>query len=188
MKETKTLQESYESIGQYYNAKEIYPLYDGNDLGANYSPKQTIFKVWAPSANMVSLNLYKTGSDVEHDAGRILTTQMKKNPDNGVWSVAISSDLKGVYYTYTVLANGESRETQDVYSYAVGVNGNRSMVVDLKSTDPEGWSSDKHVLLEKPTDAVIWEVHVRDFSISRTSGVSVEKEVNILPLHKEEQG
>lgn len=175
VKETKTLQESYESIGQYYNAKEIYPLYDGNDLGANYSPKQTIFKVWAPSANMVSLNLYKTGSDVEHDAGRILTTQMKKNPDNGVWSVAISSDLKGVYYTYTVLANGESRETQDVYSYAVGVNGNRSMVVDLKSTDPEGWSSDKHVLLEKPTDAVIWEVHVRDFSISRTSGVSAEK-------------
>jgi len=89
VKNDKTLQESYETIGEYYNSQEIYPLYDGNDLGANYTPKQTVFKVWAPSASIVSLNLYKTGSDVEQGAGRILTTQMKKNPDNGVWSVAV---------------------------------------------------------------------------------------------------
>lgn len=170
----KTLQESYETIGTYYNAKEIYPLYDGNDLGASYTPKQTVFKVWAPSANMVSLNLYKTGSDVEQGAGKILTTQMRKNEENGVWSVAVSSDLKGVYYTYTVMVNGEARETQDVYSFAVGVNGSRSMVVDLKSTNPVGWEDDKHILVEKPTNAVIWEIHVRDFSISRTSGVNSE--------------
>ena len=169
-----TLQESYESIGEYYNAKEIYPLYNGNDLGATYTPRQTTFKVWAPSATSVSLNLYKTGSDVEQGAGKLLTTFMKKNPETGVWSLAVSSDLKGVYYTYTVMVDGVARETQDVYSKAVGVNGNRSMVVDLKSTDPEGWSEDKHVLLDKPTDAVIWEVHVRDFSISKTSGVNHE--------------
>lgn len=167
-----TLQESYQTIGEYYNAKEEYPLYDGDDLGATYTPKKTTFKVWAPSASTVSLNLYRTGSDVEQGAGRILSTPLKKNFDTGVWSIAISSDLKGVYYTYTVVVDGVSRETQDVYSKAVGVNGNRSMVVDLKSTNPEGWDEDKHIFVDSPTDAVIWEVHVRDFSISKTSGVN----------------
>lgn len=169
---TKNLQESYHSIGEYYNAKEIYPLYDGNDLGANYTPQQTIFKVWAPSAEMVLLNLYRTGSDVEHGACKILSTYMKKNPETGVWSIVIKSDLKEVYYTYTVKVDGVERETQDVYSKAVGVNGNRSMVVDLEATNPDGWENDKHILVEKPTDAVIWEVHVRDFSISKSSGVN----------------
>lgn len=172
--ERKSLQESYQSIGEYYNAKELYPLYDGNDLGANYTPKKTVFKVWAPSADMVLLNLYRTGSDVEEGACKIISTNMKKNPETGVWSVAVASDLKGVYYTYTIEVEGIARETQDVYSKAVGVNGNRSMVVDLASTNPEGWEDDKHVLVEKPTDAVIWEVHVRDFSISKTSGVNLE--------------
>ncbi|MEE0265389.1 MAG: type I pullulanase [Acutalibacteraceae bacterium] len=170
----KFLQENYHSVGDYYNAKEIYPLYNGNDLGATYTKEQTVFKVWAPSASSVSLNLYKTGSDVEHGACKFLSTYMKKNPANGVWSIAVSSDLKGVYYTYTVVVDGVERETQDVYSKAVGVNGNRSMVVDLKATNPEGWEDDRHVLVDKPTDAVIWEVHVRDFSISKTSGVNRE--------------
>ena len=171
----RTLQENYETIGTYYNAKEIYPLYYGNDLGATYTPEQTVFKVWAPSASSVTLNLYHTGSDVEHSAGRILSAHMKKDSSNGVWSLAVSSDLKGVYYTYTVTVDGHERETQDVYSKAVGVNGNRSMVVDMKAIDPEGWEDDKHVLVDKPTDAVIWEVHVRDFSISKSSGVNHEK-------------
>ncbi len=170
-----TLQESYHSIGNYYNAKEIYPLYDGDDLGATYTPSRTTFKVWAPSASAVSLNIYSTGSDVESNSGRMLTTPMTKNPHTGVWSVAVSSDLRDLYYTYSVLVDGVTQETQDVYSKAVGVNGNRSMVVDLRATDPEGWENDRHVFVDNPTDAVIWEVHVRDFSISKTSGIDTEK-------------
>lgn len=171
----KHLENSHETIGSYYNAEEIYPLYYGKDLGAEYTPQETTFKVWAPSASQVLLNLYKTGSDVEHGAGKLLSANMKKNPNNGVWSIVVTSDLNGIYYTYTVTVDGQERETQDVYSKAVGVNGNRSMVIDMKSTDPEGWENDKHVLVDKPTDAVIWEVHVRDFSISKTSGVNHEK-------------
>lgn len=174
-----SLQESYHTIGEYYNAKEIYPLYDGNDLGATYTPEQTTFKVWAPSATSVLLNLYKTGSDVEQNAKKDFVCFMRKDLnngvwDNGVWYVRVPRDIKGYYYTYTVTVNGVVRETQDVYSKAVGVNGHRSMVVDLKSTNPEGWEKDKHCFVEKPTDAVIWEVHVRDFSISKSSGVNKE--------------
>ncbi len=169
-----TLQEKYETIGNYYNAKEIYPLYDGDDLGATYTPEKTVFKVWAPSAVSVSINIYKTGSDVEQGAGKVIGMAMNKDTETGVWSAHVKSDLKGYYYTYSVLVDGVTRETQDVYSKAVGVNGNRSMILDMKETNPEGWSKDKHVFVNKPTDAVIWEVHVRDFSISKTSGVNIE--------------
>lgn len=169
------LQEQYHSIGNYYNAKERYPLYDGDDLGAVYTPKQTVFKVWAPSASAVTLNIYRTGSDVEPEPGRMLTAVMTKNPHDGVWSVAIDSDLSRLYYTYRVTVDGVTQETQDVYSKAVGVNGHRSMILDMKTTNPVGWENDKHVFVDKPTDAIIWEVHVRDFSISKTSGIDNEK-------------
>ena len=169
-----TLQERYETIGNYYNAREIYPLYDGDDLGVTYSPEKTTFKVWAPSAVAVSLNLYRTGSDVEQGSEKVITMAMVKDNETGVWSICVKSDLKGLYYTYSVLVDGVMRETQDVYSKAVGVNGNRSMILDMKETNPEGWSKDKHVFVDNPTDAVIWEVHVRDFSISKSSGVEPE--------------
>ena len=81
-----------------------------------------------------------------------------------------------LFRSYLVTVNGSTNETQDVYSKAVGVNGNRSMVVDLDSTDPEGWDSDNHVLFDSAAEAVVWEVHVRDFSASKTSGVSAENQ------------
>ena len=147
--------------------------YSGNDLGAVYSKRGTTFKVWAPTASGVAVKLYKTGSPAEAGAQDVSTTAMKKQ-DNGVWSVTLNGDKKNLYYTYLVTIDGVTTETADVYSKAVGVNGNRSMVVDLPSTNPEGWEKDQHILCDHPTDAVVWEIHVRDFSSDEASGISIK--------------
>ena len=166
------------SAGSYYNGSylESYAssAYDETGLGSVYSSSSTTWKTWSPEATSVQLKLYKTGSDSEAGAGVIGTYDLTKNSTTGVWSTTLQGDYKNVYYTYLVTVNGTTNETQDVYSQAVGVNGNRSMVVDLDSTDPEGWETDEHVLFDSASEAVVWEVHVRDFSISETSGVSEE--------------
>ena len=139
-------------------------FYEGN-LGALYTPERTEFRIWSPIALSVKLCLYKTGSDSEAGAGVIGTYNMVKDGATGVWSYTSEGDMNGVYYTYRI--NHEcigERETADIYSRAVGVNGNRSMVVDLSKTNPDNWESDKSVLFDRPTDAIIWEVQVRDFS------------------------
>lgn len=156
--------------------------YDG-ELGAIYDPQQTVFKLWAPTATEVSLNLYATGSDEEEGAADLGSYEMNKFMDGdgftGVWAVTVKGDLKNIYYTYTVtsldrLVDGveTTRETQDPYSFAVGVNSARSMVVDLDTTDPQGWENDAHIFVEEQSDATIWELQVKDFSYSATSGVS----------------
>lgn len=164
------------SACNYYNASylENYAsnAYNEQNLGANYSKSSTEFKVWSPEASAVKVKLYATGSDSESGAAVLGTYNLKKNSSTGMWSVTVNVDLKNIYYTYLVTVNGTTNETQDVYSKATGVNGNRSMVVDLDSTDPDGWDSDNHVLFNNAQEAVVWEVHVRDFSISDTSGVS----------------
>lgn len=88
-----------------------------------------------------------------------------------MWTITIEGDLANTYYTYAVTVDGVTREAQDVYSKATGLNGDRSMVIDLTTTNPSGWELDRHVSVEKPTDALIWEVHVRDFSSDRSSGM-----------------
>lgn len=164
------------SAGNYYNANylESYAskAYDESGLGSVYSKTSTTWKTWSPDASSVKLKLYTTGSDNEAGASAIGTYDMKKDSSTGVWSLNLSGDYKNKYYTYLVTVNGTTKETQDVYSQAVGVNGNRTMVVDLDSTDPSGWSDDKHVLFNSASEAAVWEVHVRDFSVSKNSGVS----------------
>ncbi len=156
----------------YSNKDEIYHTYLESDLGFTYTPESTTFKVWAPSAEQVLLKLYSTGSFFEEGAQVLGIKQMLFDAVTGVWSATIDGDLNKTYYTYVIKTEKGTHETQDVYSKAVGVNSLRSEVVDLASTNPEGWENDKHVLPDKPNDAVIWEVHVRDFSSSDTSGVS----------------
>ena len=148
--------------------------YNGSDLGCTYYPDHTVFKVWSPDASDVRVQLYKTGSDAELGAQMLESYGLKFDTLTGVWSVTVFGNLKDLYYTYHVTVGGVTRETQDVYSKALGVNGRRSMICDMKSTDPFGWESDKHVYVEHPTDAVIWEVHVGDFSGSPSSGVKPE--------------
>ena len=146
--------------------------YTDNDLGATYTPNGTTFKVWAPTASKVVTNLYTTGSDAEANAEKISSTEMTYDETNGVWSLTVIGDIKNTYYTYSVTVGTSTKETQDVYSKAVGVNGDRSMVVDLDTTDPEGWENDNYVFVPNQTDASIWEVHVKDFSYDENSGVS----------------
>ena len=144
--------------------------YSGNDLGAVYTKSSTTFKVWAPTASAVKLKRYTTGSDSETGAAVIETKDMTKQ-SQGVWSTTVSGDIAGTYYTYLVTCNGVTRETNDIYAKATGVNGMRGMVIDLDSTDPAGWENDKRVSCPNQTDAVIWEAHVRDFSASSDSGM-----------------
>ncbi len=148
--------------------------YDGKDLGATYSKSGTTFKVWAPTAKEVKVNLYSQGSG----GNQISSQNMNYNSSNGVWSATINGDLKNKFYTYTVTAtnvrgqNQQTKETQDIYSVATGINGKRSQIVNLDDTDPAGWDKDVHIAPAKSTDSYVWEVHVKDFSWDTKSGVS----------------
>ena len=157
---------------QAYAANLDKSAYSGNDLGASYSEKATTFKVWSPNAASVRVNIFEHGSDNEGDAGSIMSRAMSLDKTTGVWSVTINGDLLNKYYTYSVTHGKTTKETADVYAKACGVNGQRSMVVDLSTTNPEGWENDKHVLVQNQTDASVWEISVADFSSSESSGVS----------------
>lgn len=157
---------------QAYAANLDKSAYSGNDLGASYSKKATTFKVWSPNAASVRVNIFEHGSDNEGDAGSIMSRAMSLDKTTGVWSVTINGDLLNKYYTYSVTHGKTTKETADVYAKACGVNGQRSMVVDLSKTNPEGWKNDKHVLVQNQTDASVWEISVADFSSSESSGVS----------------
>ena len=157
---------------QAYAANLDKSAYSGNDLGASYSKKATTFKVWSPNAASVRVNIFEHGSDNEGDAGSIMSRAMSLDKTTGVWSVTINGDLLNKYYTYSVTHGKTTKETADVYAKACGVNGQRSMVVDLSTTNPDGWENDKHVLVQNQTDASIWEISVADFSSSESSGVS----------------
>lgn len=157
---------------QAYAANLDKSAYLGNDLGASYSKKATTFKVWSPNAASVRVNIFEHGSDNEGDAGSIMSRAMSLDKTTGVWSVTINGDLLNKYYTYSVTHGKTTKETADVYAKACGVNGQRSMVVDLSTTNPDGWENDKHVLVQNQTDASVWEISVADFSSSESSGVS----------------
>lgn len=143
--------------------------YHGDDLGALYTPEKTVFRVWAPEADSVTVNLYASGSERADD--RI--GQLVMEPDvNGTWTAEKAGDLNGVYYTYLVDREGETQEACDPYARTTGVNGRRAMVVNLALTDPDGWDTDcdPHAE-ERITDAVIYELHVRDISSDKNSGI-----------------
>jgi pullulanase len=144
-----------------------YPVYTGHDLGVNYSPLKTIFKVWAPKATEVKLRLYTAG-----DGGKAISAVNMAKGTNGVWITEIKKDLKNKYYTFQVMQDGKwLLERPDIYARAVGVNGARGMVADLASTNPVNWNNDKKPALKNFTDIVLYELHIRDISISPNSGI-----------------
>ena len=144
--------------------------YDGKDLGANWSATSTLFKLWAPTAETLKLKLYRSGTPGSDDL--IKTVNMIRG-EKGVWSAVVDGDCHGQYYTYLVTVNGNTVEAVDPYTRTTGVNGGRGMVIDLASTDPEGWDQDENPnKLKAYTDAVLYELHVRDFSIDANSGIS----------------
>ncbi len=144
-----------------------YPVYDGNDLELTYSSSGSKFRVWSPSADEVKLLLFEDGSE-----GSAYEMKNMKRSKGGTWIANVKGDLKGKFYTFQVKI-GEQwlDETPGMWVKAVGINGKRAAIIDMAETNPDGWKNDKHVLPANVTDAVIYEVHMRDFSISPTSGI-----------------
>lgn len=143
--------------------------YEGDDLGATWTKEKTRFRLWAPTATEVKVNLYKSGTDGTDD----LIEQLPMTADvNGTWVAEKSGDLNGTYYTYSVTVKGAAVEACDPYARTTGVNGKRAMVIDLDSTDPAGWDQDADPHAGNAiTDAVIYELHVRDLSMDESSGI-----------------
>ena len=138
--------------------------YDGTDLGSTINNDgTTTFKVWAPTASKVVLNLYKeSAKDQFSDEDKHI--DMVRG-DKGVWSYTGEAP-HGTFYTYSVTTSVGTQETADPYTKAAGVNGDRGMVVDLSLTNPEGWDADQSfdTGVDSYSDAIIWEIHIRDFS------------------------
>ncbi len=159
--------------------------YTGTDLGATFdneaSPSQTIFKVWSPVSRDMKLNIYNIGN-YETETEPAATYNMTKGP-KGVWSYTVNENLDGKYYTYTVTNSAGTNEVVDPYAKSCGINGRRGMVVNFRNINNnlEGWSSDARVNT-KPTDASIYEMHIRDMTINPNSGVSEENRGRYLGL------
>ena len=136
--------------------------YTGSDLGATYTKSATTLRVWAPTALEVRVNLYRNGHQQKEPDRQIPMTKDAA----GTWVVTLEGDLHGTYYTYWV----DGREACDPYARTTGINGHRAMILDLSSTNPAGWESDKNPQC-KFTDAVIYELHVRDLSADPSSGI-----------------
>jgi len=143
--------------------------YNGNDLGAVWTKEATAFRVWAPMAEKVMLNLYQTGDPETADL--LEQFDMKKDV-KGTWIAKKNGDLNGIYYTYTVWNEGKVEEATDPYAKTTGVNGVRSMVIDMSATNPEEWEKDEDSHGKNNiTDAIIYELHVRDLSVAENSGI-----------------
>lgn len=159
----------------FYSTKafEDKYTYDGNDLGANYAKDKTVFKVWAPTASEMTLNLYDNGEKTEGENVEQISMTLG---EKGVWSVEKSGDLNGKYYTYTALfPNGnKAKNVVDPYARTVGVNGDRGMVIDLEAASPAGWAQDTRCTVSTPVNLFIYELHIRDFSSHADSGIPAE--------------
>ena len=143
--------------------------YKGDDLGAVWSKTGTTFRVWAPTASEVSVNLYQSGTDGTDDL--IRTVPMTADV-NGTWVATVNEDLNGTYYTYAANVDGELREACDPYARTTGANGKRAMVIDLDSTDPEGWNNDMNPHAgEGINDAIIYEAHIRDLTVNSEANI-----------------
>ncbi|HEX6478987.1 MAG TPA: type I pullulanase [Ktedonobacteraceae bacterium] len=150
--------------GEVSESKRKY-LYRGNDLGNTWSQSATSFRLWAPTASDVQLLLFDSETSP-------LQRQVEMLPGaNGTWYVQVPGDLQNWYYLYAVTVQGRTQYAVDPYVRAIAVNATRGMIIHLPETNPPGWDRDGYVALSHPEDAVIYEVHVRDFSIHPDSGM-----------------
>lgn len=145
-----------------------YPVYEGNDLELSINGKTASFRLWSPEAQAVKLRLYKNGRGGEP----IETIDMNK-AENGTWTASVTPVPYGKFYTFQVQTAGKwLDETPGIWAKAVGVNGHRAAVIDFSITNPEGWANDKGPEVKAINDAVIYEMHHRDFSVHPNSGIA----------------
>lgn len=150
-----------------YKSYEEYPSFQGEWTEMSYSPQSTSFMVWAPTAEAVKVNLFDEGIDSD-----VVSSVDMKKADNGKWEAEIKEDLNGKFYTFNVRINGKwLGDTPGVMAKAVGVNGKRAAIINLDSTDPEGWENDKRPELKSFNDIILYEMHHRDFSVDSLSGI-----------------
>lgn len=152
-----------------YKSVDEYPVKRTNVREVVYLPDETSFTLWSPNADSVILSIYATQQDPEP----IVRRPMARRVD-GAWETSVVGDWKGYFYTFLVRESNskwELHETPGIFATAVGVNGHRGAIIDMNETNPEGWNRDKRPELLSPSDAVVYEMHHRDFSIHPTSGV-----------------
>ena len=143
--------------------------YTGNDLGANWSAASTTFKVWAPTAKGVAVKIFSSG---DYGSGTELKYQQMTAGEKGVWSTTISGNWDGKYYVYVVDHGSYTVDVVDPYARSTGANGDRGMILNLDATDPEGWENDVSPNAGMNiTDAIIYEMHIREMTLDSTSGV-----------------
>lgn len=150
-----------------YASYELYPVRSGSLAEMEYAPEGTRFSLWAPTADEVRLMLYNKG-----EGGHAYRTVSMEAGEEGVWHTTVAEDLLGKFYTFNVKTGDRwLGDTPGIFAKAVGVNGHRAAIIDLRSTDPEGWADDRRPPLRSAADVVIYEMHHRDFSISPASGI-----------------
>ena len=143
-----------------YNSVLEYPVKEASAEEVLYAPDHTLFSVWSPNADSVVLNLYDAGEE-----GNLLRTTNLKLQKDGSWTAKERGNLEGMFYTFRIFEDGRwYEETPGIFAKAVGINGNRGAIVDLRKTDPEGWAEDRRPELKNLNDAIIYEMHWRDFS------------------------
>ena len=158
-------------MANYYSSTEFERkyTYEGDDLGLTVGDEELQFKLWAPEAGTAFVNIYASGDPEAED---FLERYEMAPEEKGVFSLKAGRDLLGKYYTYTVVRNGKGVEAVDPYARTTGVNGFRAMILDLATTNPAGWEEDRNPHAnEKITDAIIYELHVRDLSMDESSGI-----------------
>ncbi len=145
-----------------------FPVYTGDDLGVTWSEKKLKVRLWSPTAREVLFRLYKSAeTKIAHE-----TIQLEKS-HSGTWRCELNGNYEGFFYTFQVRDNSEwLNECPDIDAKATGVNGLRGMILDHALTNPEDWESDRRSSVVCPTDMVIYELHLRDFTVSPDSGVS----------------
>ncbi|WP_346713282.1 type I pullulanase [Mediterranea massiliensis] len=150
-----------------YASYELYPVRSGSLAEMEYAPEGTRFSLWAPTADEVRLMLYNEG-----EGGHAYRTVSMEAGEEGVWHTTVAEDLLGKFYTFNVKTGDRwLGDTPGIFAKAVGVNGQRAAVIDLRATDPEGWADDRRPPLRSAADVVIYEMHHRDFSVSPASGI-----------------
>lgn len=151
-------------LKDYYLTKEFEDKYNyEGSLGAKVDESGTVIRLWSPIAESVDLRLYDNGSTGEAEA--IIPMELR---DRGVWEYAVNENLSGKYYDFALKIKGKTNISTDPYAKACGVNGKRSMVIDLNTTNPNGWAEDKAPA--KGAEDIIYEVHVKEFSYDENAG------------------
>lgn len=132
-----------------------------------YSPTAIRFTLWAPSADKVEVRIYDDAQDTEPEQVIPMTPDL-----NGLWSTFLAGDYKNMFYTFRVNHQGNwLKETPGPFARAVGVNGDKGAIIDMRETNPEGWENDRRPAMRNPADIVLYEMHHRDFSIHPSSGI-----------------